>query len=180
MCLPCIVAFRKTLRWLPVDEKTHLESTGDGTVTDCSQVRNIMARVQVALNVSDLDTAVEFYSRAFRTAVHKRRPGYANFEIADPPMKLVLFEVDDRGEGSGNALNHIGIEVPTTEDVGEQDVALSDAGLEVRREEGVVCCHAEQDKIYVVDPDGLEWETYAVTDESPDGLDLLGTGNCCS
>lgn len=180
MCLPCIVAFRKTLRWLPVDEKTHLESTGDGTVTACSQVRNIMARVQVALNVSDLDTAVEFYSRAFRTAVHKRRPGYANFEIADPPMKLVLFEVDDRGEGSGNALNHIGIEVPTTEDVGEQDVALSDAGLEVRREEGVVCCHAEQDKIYVVDPDGLEWETYAVTDESPDGLDLLGTGNCCS
>ncbi|MED5346169.1 MAG: VOC family protein, partial [Actinomycetota bacterium] len=111
---------------------------------------------------------------------HKRRPGYANFEVADPPMKLVLFEVDDRGEGSGNALNHIGIEVPTTEDVGEQDVALSDAGLEVRREEGVVCCHAEQDKIYVVDPDGLEWETYAVTDESPDGLDLLGTGNCCS
>ena len=180
MCLPCIVAFRKTLRWLPVDEKTHLESTGEGTVTACSQVRNIMARVQVALNVSDLDTAVEFYSRAFRTAVHKRRPGYANFEIADPPMKLVLFEVDDRGEGSGNALNHIGIEVPTTEDVGEQDVALSDAGLEVRREEGVVCCHAEQDKIYVVDPDGLEWETYAVTDESPDGLDLLGTGNCCS
>ena len=180
MCLPCIVAFRKTLRWLPVDEKTHLESTGEGTVTACSQVRNIMARVQVALNVSDLDTAVEFYSRAFRTAVHKRRPGYANFEIADPPMKLVLFEVDDRGEGSGNALNHIGIEVPTTEDVGEQDVALSDAGLEVRREEGVVCCHAEQDKIYVVDPDGLEWETYAVTDESPDGLDLLGTGNCCA
>jgi catechol 2,3-dioxygenase-like lactoylglutathione lyase family enzyme len=142
--------------------------------------RSIVARVQLALNVSDLDTAVEFYSRAFRTDVHKRRPGYANFEIADPPMKLVLFEVDDRGEGSGNALNHIGIEVPTTEDVGEQDVALSDAGLEVRREEGVVCCHAEQDKIYVVDPDGLEWETYAVTDESPDGLDLLGTGNCCS
>ena len=66
-----------------------------------------------------------------------------------------LFEVDDRGEGSGNALNHIGIEVQTTEDVGEQDVALSEAGLAVRRDDGVVCCHAEQDKIYVVDPDGF-------------------------
>jgi|TARA_B100001094_G_C18146373_1_gene780961 catechol 2,3-dioxygenase-like lactoylglutathione lyase family enzyme len=145
-----------------------------------SQVRNIMARVQVALNVSNIDAAVDFYSRAFRATVHKRRPGYANFEIADPPMKLVLFEVNDRGEGSGNALNHIGIEVPTTEDVGEQDVALSDAGLEVRREDGMVCCHAQQDKLDVVDPDGLEWETYAVTDESPDGLALLGTDNCCA
>mgnify|MGYP003299760956 FL=1 len=134
-----------------------------------------MARVQVAMNVSNIDAAVDFYCRAFRATVHKRRPDYANFKIADPPMKLVLFEVNDRGEGSGNALNHIGIKVPTTEDVSEQDVALSDAGLEVRREDGMVCCHAQQDKLYVVDPDGLEWETYAVTDESPDGLDLLGT-----
>ena len=60
------------------------------------------------------------------------------------------------------------------------NVALGHADLQVRREEGVVCCDAEQDKIYVVDPDGLEWETYAVTDESPDGLDLLGTNNCCA
>ena len=102
-----------------------------------------MARERVALNVSDLDTAIEFYSRAFRTTVHKRRPGYANVEIADPPTKLVLFEVNDRGEGSGNALNHISIEVPTTEDVGEQDVAWSEAGLAVRRDDGVVCCHAQ-------------------------------------
>jgi len=139
-----------------------------------------MARVQLALNVSDLESAIEFYSRLFGTEVHKRRPGYANFEVADPPMKLVLFEVDDRGEGTLNALNHIGIEVPAPADVGSQDIALSDAGLAVRREDAVVCCHAEQDKVYVVDPDGLEWETYAVTDESPDGLDLISTETCCT
>jgi len=138
-----------------------------------------MARVQLALNVTDIDASVEFYSRLLGTEVHKRRPGYANFEVADPPMKLVLFEVDDRGEGTANALNHIGIEVPTSADVGRQDSALSGAGLAVRREDAVVCCHAEQDKVYVVDPDGLEWETYAVTDESPDGLDLLNAEGCC-
>ncbi len=131
-------------------EKTHREATGDWYAWCLCKRKGTVARVQLALNVSDLDTAVEFYSRAFRTAVHKR------------------------------ALNHIGIEVQTTEDVGEQDVALSDAGLAVRRDDGVVCCHAEQDKIYVVDPDGLEWETYAVTDDSPDGLDLLGINNCCA
>ena len=138
-----------------------------------------MARVQLALNVTDIDASVEFYSRLFGTEVHKRRPGYANFEVADPPMKLVLFEVDDRGAGTINALNHIGIEVPAPADVGRQDRALSGAGLAVRREDAVVCCHAEQDKVYVVDPDGLEWETYAVPDESPDGLDLLSTEGCC-
>ncbi len=138
-----------------------------------------MARVQLALNVTDIDASVEFYSRLLGTQAHKRRPGYANFEVVDPPMKLVLFEVDDRGQGTVNALNHIGIEVPAPADVARQDVSLSDAGLVVRREDAVVCCHAEQDKVYVVDPDGLEWETYAVTDEAPDGLDLLSTEACC-
>jgi catechol 2,3-dioxygenase-like lactoylglutathione lyase family enzyme len=138
-----------------------------------------MARVQLALNVSDIDAAVDFYSTLFGVSAHKRRPGYANFEVADPPMKLVLFEVPDRGEGTLNAVNHIGVEVPSSRDVGRYDEALSAAGLQVQREAAVVCCHAEQDKVYVVDPDGLEWETYAVTDESPDGLDLLSTEGCC-
>lgn len=138
-----------------------------------------MARVQLALNVSDLDAAVDFYSKLFATEVHKRRPGYANFEITDPPLKLVLFEVDDRQSGEANALNHIGIEVPTPIDVGTRDAALTEAGLPVRREESVVCCHAEQDKVYVVDPDGLEWETYAITDDAPDGKSLLELDTCC-
>lgn len=138
-----------------------------------------MARVQLALNVSDIDAAVEFYSKLFGTSAHKRRPGYANFEITDPPLKLVLFEVDDRQSGEVNALNHIGIEVPTPIDVGSRDLALSAAGLQVRREDAVVCCHAEQDKIYVVDPDGLEWETYAITDDAPDGKSLLELDTCC-
>jgi catechol 2,3-dioxygenase-like lactoylglutathione lyase family enzyme len=139
-----------------------------------------MARVQLALNVSDIDAAVDFYSTLFSVSAHKRRPGYANFEIADPPMKLVLFEVADRGDGPVNALNHIGIEVPSTSEVGRQDAALSGAGLGVRREDSVVCCHAQQDKVYVVDPDGLEWETYAVTDDVPDGLDLISVEGCCA
>jgi len=138
-----------------------------------------VARVQLALNVSDIDAAVEFYSKLFGTSAHKRRPGYANFEITDPPLKLVLFEVDDRQSGEVNALNHIGIEVPTPIDVGSRDSALSAAGLQVRREDAVVCCHAEQDKIYVVDPDGLEWETYAITDDAPDGKSLLELDTCC-
>jgi hypothetical protein len=94
-------------------------------------------------------------------------------------LKLVLFEVDDRQSGEVNALNHIGIEVPTPIDVGSRDSALSAAGLQVRREDAVVCCHAEQDKIYVVDPDGLEWETYAITDDAPDGKSLLELDACC-
>ena len=138
-----------------------------------------MARVQLALNVSDIDAAVEFYSKLFGTSAHKRRPSYVNFEITDPPLKLVLFEVDDHQSGEVNALNHIGIEVPTPIDVGSRDSALSAAGLQVRREDAVACCHAEQDKIYVVDPDGLEWETYAITDDAPDGKSLLELDTCC-
>ena len=138
-----------------------------------------VARIQLALNVSDIDAAVEFYSKLFSTSAHKRRPGYANFEIVDPPLKLVLFEVEDRQQGETHALNHIGIEVPTPSHVGRQDAALTEAGLEVRREDAVVCCHAEQDKVYVVDPDGLEWETYAITDDAPDGKSLLQLDTCC-
>lgn len=139
-----------------------------------------MARIQLAVNVSDIDAAVHFYSTMFNTTPHKRRPGYANFEIADPPMKLVLFETEGRGTGVTGALNHIGVEVATTSEVAHSDAAMSAGGLDVRREDSVVCCHAEQNKIYVIDPDGLEWETYAVTDDTPDGLELLDDDTCCA
>lgn len=139
-----------------------------------------MSRVQLALNVSNLEAAIDFYSRLFGVKVHKRREGYANFVVDDPPLKLALFEIADRGAGVPDALNHIGVEVMTTHEVMEHDARLGEQGVSVRRGEGVVCCHAEQDKIWLDDPDGLEWEIYTVTDETPDGLDLVGTEGCCS
>lgn len=139
-----------------------------------------MARVQLALNVSDLDAAVAFYSDLFNVPVHKRRPGYANFVVVDPPLKLALFETPDRGAGVPGALNHIGVEVETPAQVGMADERLGSLGAKVRRGPGVVCCHAEQDKIWIDDPDDLEWEIYAVTDETPDGGALVMVDGCCS
>lgn len=126
------------------------------------------SRVQLALNVSDLDAAVTFYSELFRTEPHKVRPGYANFEVADPPLKLVLIE-----QARGESLNHIGVEVFSTERVIAETRRLGAAGLETRVEDGVVCCHAEQDKVWVSDPDGLAWEVYTVTDDDPAMIELV-------
>jgi len=126
------------------------------------------SRVQLALNVSDLDAAVAFYSELFRTEPHKVRPGYANFEVADPPLKLVLIE-----QSGGQSLNHIGVEVFSTERVIAETRRLGAAGLETRVEDGVVCCHAEQDKVWVSDPDGLAWEVYTVTDDEPAMIELV-------
>lgn len=139
-----------------------------------------MSRVQLALNVSDIEAAVSFYSSLFGVPAHKRRPGYANFEVNDPPLKLVLFEVPDRGDGVAGALNHIGVEVEDPGHVGRRDAELAGVVGDVRREPGVVCCHATQEKFWVSDPDGLEWEVYAITDDAPDGLDLLGQEACCT
>lgn len=139
-----------------------------------------MARVQLALNVSDIERSVEFYSALFGVPAHKRRPGYANFEVDDPALKLVLFEVPDRGKGVAGAFNHIGVEVREPGQVGERDAELADAVGDIRREPGVLCCHATQEKFWVSDPDGLEWEVYAITDEAPDGLDLSGHRACCT
>lgn len=143
------------------------------------RVGRAVSRVQLALNVSDLDAAVEFYSRLFGVEVHKRRDGYANFIVEDPPLKLALFEVEDRETGVSGALNHIGVEVMSSQEVAEHDARLGVQGLDVRRGEGVVCCHAEQDKIWLDDPNGLEWEIYTVTDETPDGKSLTDIQTCC-
>jgi catechol 2,3-dioxygenase-like lactoylglutathione lyase family enzyme len=143
------------------------------------RVGRAVSRVQLALNVSDLDAAVEFYSRLFGVEVHKRRDGYANFIVEDPPLKLALFEVEDRETGVSGALNHIGVEVMSSQEVAEHDARLGVQGLDVRRGEGVVCCHAEQDKIWLDDPNGLEWEIYTVTDETPDGKSLIDIQTCC-
>ncbi len=122
-----------------------------------------MSRVQLALNVTDIDAAVAFYSTLFDTEPAKRRPGYANFAIAEPPLKLVLIEgVADGREGVAGALNHLGVEVETPEEVEGASRRLAEAGLVPRVQEATTCCYAVQDKAWVSDPDGAPWEVYTV------------------
>lgn len=117
-----------------------------------------MSRVQLALNVDDLETAIDFYSKLFDTTPAKLRPGYANFAIEDPPLKLVLFEQ----AGKGGTINHLGVEVESTELVGAAQARLADHGLATATEDGVACCYARQDKVWVDGPSGEPWEIYTV------------------
>ena len=121
-----------------------------------------MSRVQLALNVAELDSAIDFYTQMFKTEPHKVRPGYANFEIDNPPLKLVLME-----DGRGGSLNHLGVEVDTTTEVVAETQRLGGLGMATEIEDGVVCCHAEQDKVWVSDPAGIRWEVYTITDDAP-------------
>jgi len=117
-----------------------------------------MSRVQLALNVSDLDEAISFYSKLFATTPAKVRPGYANFAIAEPPLKLVLIE----GAGVPGSLNHLGVEVGSTDEVAEAQSRLTGEGLSCATEDQVACCYALQDKVWVDAPDGEPWEIYTV------------------
>ncbi|PLZ97905.1 glyoxalase/bleomycin resistance/extradiol dioxygenase family protein [Fischerella thermalis CCMEE 5268] len=121
-----------------------------------------MPRLQLALNVSNIDAAVDFYSKLFGTEPAKRRPGYANFAIAEPPLKLVLFE----NPSATGKLNHLGIEVESSAQVEQASDRLQQANLTVRSENHTTCCYALQDKIWVTDPDGDEWEVYTVLKDS--------------
>ena len=116
-----------------------------------------MSRVQLALNVTDLDAAVAFYSKLFAAEPAKRRPGYANFAIAEPPLKLVLIE-----GAAGGTLNHLGVEVDSTAEVASSTERLAASGLKTATEDQVACCYALQDKVWVDDPDGAPWEIYTV------------------
>ncbi len=139
-----------------------------------------MSRVQLALNVSDIDEAVEFYSTLFGTEPAKREPGYANFAVADPPLKLVLMEDHTaRGHGTVGALNHLGVEVETPDEVSAATGRLSDSGLETAVEEQTTCCYAVQDKVWVSDPDGAPWEVYTVLADAPAETGIAGDGSCC-
>lgn len=132
-----------------------------------------MSRVQVALNVSNIDQAVEFYSKLFNTEPAKRRPGYANFAIADPPLKLVLIE----GVGDPGTLNHIGVEVGSTGEVVTEATRLKNEGFELRHEDNVTCCYAVQDKFWIAGADQREWEIYTVLADAPQpGAQATG---CC-
>jgi catechol 2,3-dioxygenase-like lactoylglutathione lyase family enzyme len=142
-----------------------------------------MSRVQLALNVSDLEKAVDFYSKLFATEPAKIRPGYANFAVDEPPLKLILIE----GAGEpGVRLNHLGVEVESTEEVGAAQARLSDQGLATATEDEVACCYAVQDKVWVDDPDGAPWEIYTVLAdvEMPGGelrsAEPAGETACCS
>lgn len=116
-----------------------------------------MSRVQLALNVSDLDAAIAFYGALFDASPAKVRPGYANFAIADPPLKLVLIEGD-----AGGTLNHLGVEVASTEEVQTASTRLAATGLATDDRQSETCCYATQDKVWVSGPDRERWEVYTV------------------
>lgn len=113
-------------------------------------------RLQLALNVDDLDEAIDFYSKMFATAPAKVKPGYANFAIADPPLKLVLFE----GAGASGSINHLGVETATAAEVFAAEARLSEAGLTTTGVDETVCCYAEKTETWLDAPDGNKWEWY--------------------
>jgi catechol 2,3-dioxygenase-like lactoylglutathione lyase family enzyme len=117
-----------------------------------------MSRIQLALNVANLEDAITFYSTLFQTAPAKVKPGYANFAIANPPLKLVLMETN----AAPGSINHLGIEVESTDLVGEASTMLEGAGLPLDHEVETTCCYAVQDKVWVSGPDSTRWEIYTV------------------
>jgi catechol 2,3-dioxygenase-like lactoylglutathione lyase family enzyme len=140
-----------------------------------------LSRVQLALNVADIDAAVEFYSKLFDAVPAKRRLGYANFAIAEPPLKLVLIEnSSSRGDGVMGALNHLGVEVASPDEVRAATQRLADEGLATVLQEAATCCYALQDKVWVNDPDGAPWEVYTVLADAPSEVELGSSSECCT
>ncbi len=121
-----------------------------------------MSRVQLALNVDDLDKAITFYSKLFNTQPAKVKKGYANFAVAEPPLKLVLLQ----NPGKGGTINHLGVEVDSSDKVHAEIARLSDEGLFTDEEIGTTCCFATQDKVWVTGPAGERWEVYTVLSDS--------------
>lgn len=119
-------------------------------------------RLQLALNVADLEEAVEFYSRMFGVVPARTRPGYANFAIADPPLKLVLFE----RSGAPGTLNHLGVETETADEVVAAEARLADSGLATTGVDDTVCCYATKTETWVTAPDGNRWEWYVRTGDA--------------
>jgi catechol 2,3-dioxygenase-like lactoylglutathione lyase family enzyme len=131
-----------------------------------------MSRIQLALNVDNLAEGVAFYSKLFKTQPAKVKEGYANFAIAEPPLKLVLIE----NPGHGGSINHLGVEVESSEKVHAEIGRLAGEGLFTEEEIGTTCCFATQDKVWVTGPGGEKWEVYTVLADS----DTFGaTASCC-
>lgn len=136
-------------------------------------------RLQLALNVDDLDAAIDFYSKMFATGPAKVRPGYANFAIADPPLKLVLFE----GAGPNGSINHLGVETETTGEVVEAEARLTASGLSTTGVDETVCCYAEKTETWLHAPDTNRWEWYVkkADAEQRENVVVAGAnaGGCC-
>jgi len=136
-----------------------------------------MSRLQLALNVDRLEEAVAFYSRLFDTEPAKVKPGYANFAVADPPLKLVLLEKP----GAGGTLNHLGVEVPASSEVDATHRRLTGDGLATSEPGAETCCYAAQDKFWVEGaPDELRWEVYAVVADSETFFGEQASSTCCA
>ncbi len=133
-------------------------------------------RVQLALNVNDIDRAVAFYAKLFGTEPAKRRPGYANFAITEPPLKLVLLEGD---AGEPTRMDHLGVEVTTTDEVTATATRLAGEGLATTTEQDSACCYAVQDKVWVTGPGDEPWEVYVVKGDSG-VLDKAPASACCT
>jgi catechol 2,3-dioxygenase-like lactoylglutathione lyase family enzyme len=131
-----------------------------------------VSRIQLALNVDNLAEGVAFYSKLFKTQPAKVKEGYANFAIAEPPLKLVLIE----NPGHGGSINHLGVEVESSEQVHAEIGRLADEGLFTEEEIGTTCCFATQDKVWVTGPGGEKWEVYTVLADS----DTFGATASCS
>ncbi len=137
-----------------------------------------MSRIQLALNVDDLDAAIAFYSTLFNTGPAKVKPGYANFAIDEPPLKLVLLE----NPGQGGTLNHLGVEVTSSEQVHDEIARLTEAGMFTEEELGSTCCFATQDKVWVSGPGGERWEVYTKLADSETffgDLPVVEEAGCC-
>lgn len=130
-------------------------------------------RLQLALNVDDLDRAVDFYSRMFDTAPAKRRPGYANFAIEEPPLKLVLFE----GSGSSGSINHLGVETETSDEVIGAEQRLKASGLATSGIDETECCYAQKTETWVDGPDGTRWEWYVRRGDSEQLANVVVTSH---
>ena len=135
-----------------------------------------MSRVQLALRVADLEGSIAFYSKLFGAEPAKRRPGYANFAITEPPLKLVLIEGT---AGEPTRMDHLGVEVETTGEVTAAASRLAAAGLATATEEDTACCYAVQDKVWVTGPGQEPWEVYTVKGDA-DTLDKAEDSVCCA
>ena len=139
--------------------------------TTIDQTEDPVSRIQLALNVTDLDKAVDFYSKLFGAEPAKRKPGYANFAIADPPLKLVLFE-----GAEGGTINHLGVETETAAEVEQAEARLAGTGLETTGIDDTICCYATKVETWVTDPDGARWEWYVKTGD----VEELTAESCCA
>ena len=135
-----------------------------------------MSRVQLALRVADLEASIAFYAKLFGAEPAKRRPGYANFAIAEPPLKLVLLEGTP---GEPTRMDHLGVEVATTEEVTAAAGRLAAEGLSTATEEDTACCYAIQDKVWVTGPGSEPWEVYVVKGDA-DVLEKAADSACCT